>query len=155
MSCILPEELSTVYCYLRHKFATKPFFCCWQWLVCRQYTQTALLCFHGSSDVRCRWKGEVKIMQSFRIISSTNFDAQFSLFINNMFVTLLFSTCFGINMPIFRRKNCIHTASGIVAFCKRLHSTLVESEDARCCVNTIFSPEDGHVNARKMSRIIV
>jgi len=30
-------------------------------------------------------------------------------------------------MPIFRRKNCIHTASGIVALCKRLHSTPVES----------------------------
>ena len=74
-----------------------------------------------------------------------------------------------INMPILRRKNCIHTASGIFALCKRLHSTLVEScalnqctvqtftesEDTRCCVNTIFSPEDGHVNARNMSRIIV
>ena len=32
-----------------------------------------------------------------------------------------------INMPIFRRTKCIHTASGIVALCKRLHSTLVES----------------------------
>ena len=32
-----------------------------------------------------------------------------------------------INMPIFRRKNCIHAASGIFALCKRLHSTLVES----------------------------
>ena len=31
------------------------------------------------------------------------------------------------NMPIFRRKNCIHTASCIFALCKRLHSTLVES----------------------------
>ena len=30
-------------------------------------------------------------------------------------------------MPIFRRKNYIHTASGIVALCKRLHSTPVES----------------------------
>ena len=77
-----------------------------------------------------------------------------------------------INMPIFRRKNCIHTASGIFALCKRLQSTLVESglqstlnqcalqtftesEDTRCCVNTIFSPEDGHVNARNISRIIV
>ena len=64
-------------------------------------------------------------------------------------------------MPIFRRKNCIHTASGIFAVCKRLHSTLVEctvqtfteSEDTRCCVNTIFPPEDGHVNALNMSRI--
>ena len=32
-----------------------------------------------------------------------------------------------INMHIFRRKNCIHTTSGIVALCKRLHSTPVES----------------------------
>ena len=32
-----------------------------------------------------------------------------------------------INMPIFGRKNCIHTASGIIALCKRLHSTPVES----------------------------
>ena len=30
-------------------------------------------------------------------------------------------------MPIFRRKNCTHTASGIVALCKRLYSTPVES----------------------------
>jgi len=66
-----------------------------------------------------------------------------------------------INMLIFRRKNCIHTASGIFALCKRLPSTLVESrectgqtftasEDTRCCVNTIFPPEDGHVNTRNM-----
>ena len=75
-------------------------------------------------------------------------------------------------MPIFKRKNCIHTASGIFALCKGLHSTLVqsglqsalkqctvqtftESEDTRCCVNTIFPLEDGHVNARNMSRIIM
>ena len=32
-----------------------------------------------------------------------------------------------INMPIFRRKNCIITASGIVALCKRLYSTPDES----------------------------
>ena len=66
-----------------------------------------------------------------------------------------------INMPIFRRKNCIHTASGIFALCKRLNSTLctvqtfTESEDTRCCANTIFPPEDEHVSARNMSRIIV
>ena len=78
----------------------------------------------------------------------------------------------GINMPIFRRKNCIHRASGIFALCKCLHSTLgesglqsslnqftvqtfTESEDTRGCMNKIFPPEDGHVNARNMSRIIV
>jgi len=77
-----------------------------------------------------------------------------------------------ISMPIFRGKNCIHTASGIVALCKRLHITPVESrlkstlnwctvqpftesDDTRCCVNAIFPPEDGHANARNMSRIIV
>jgi len=75
-------------------------------------------------------------------------------------------------MPIFRSKHCIHTASGIVALCKRLHSTPVDSglqsalnqctvqpftenDDSRCCVNTIFPPEDGHVNALNMSRVIV
>ena len=35
-----------------------------------------------------------------------------------------------INVPIFRRKNCIRTESGIFALCKRLHSTLVESGKA-------------------------
>ena len=33
-----------------------------------------------------------------------------------------------INMPIFRRKNCIHKASIIFALRKRLHSTLVEKK---------------------------
>jgi hypothetical protein len=30
-----------------------------------------------------------------------------------------------------------------------------ESEDTRCCVNAISPPEDGRVNARNMSRIIM
>jgi len=34
-------------------------------------------------------------------------------------------------MPIFSGKNCIHTASGIFALWKRLHSTLVESGRVR------------------------
>ena len=33
--------------------------------------------------------------------------------------------------------------------------TFTESEDNRCYVNTIFSPEDGHVKAQNMSKIIV
>ena len=41
-----------------------------------------------------------------------------------------------INMPIFRRKNFIHTASGIFALCKRLHSKLknkrVRSQPVYC-----------------------
>jgi len=30
-----------------------------------------------------------------------------------------------------------------------------ESDDTRCYENTICPPEDGHVNARNMSRIVV
>ena len=77
-----------------------------------------------------------------------------------------------INMPIFRRTNCIITASVIVTVCKRLHvmpdenglqSALIrhivlyctESDDTRFCDNTICPPEDGHVDARNMSRIVM
>ena len=45
----------------------------------------------------------------------------------------------------------------------RLQSTLIrhtvqpftESDDTRCCDNTICPPEDGHVDARNMSRIVM
>ena len=30
-----------------------------------------------------------------------------------------------------------------------------ESEDTRCCDNTICPPEDGHVDALNMSRIVI
>ena len=67
-----------------------------------------------------------------------------------------------INMFIFRRANCIITASGIVTLCtvqysmpdeSRLQSALnrhtvqlyTESDDTRCCDNIICAPEDGHV----------
>jgi len=30
-----------------------------------------------------------------------------------------------------------------------------ESDDTRCCDNTICPPEDGHVHARNMSRIVM
>ena len=58
-----------------------------------------------------------------------------------------------INMTIFRRTNCMITASGIVTPCKGLYST--ECDDTRCCDNTICPPEDGHVKARNMSRIVM
>ena len=67
-----------------------------------------------------------------------------------------------INMPIFRRTNCIMTASGIVTLCtvqysmpdeSRLQSSplssgilyCTESDDNRYCDNKICPPEDGHV----------
>ena len=89
-----------------------------------------------------------------------------SLFINNMYVTLQTSTCFE------HQHAHLITASGIVTLCKRLYSAPVESrlksalnqctvqpfaesDVTRCCENTIGSPEDGHVNAPNMSRIVV
>jgi len=74
-------------------------------------------------------------------------------------------------MLIFRRSNCIVTASGIVTVRKQLFSApvesglqsalnrctewlLTESDDTRCCNNTIWPPEDEHGIARNMSRII-
>ena len=80
-------------------------------------------------------------------------------------------------MPIFRRTNCIITASGIVTLCKRLYSmpdesrvtdglpvsllssgipySRLQSDDIRCRENTICPPEDGHVDARNMSRTVM
>jgi len=77
-------------------------------------------------------------------------------------------------MLIFRRTNCIITASGIVTLCQRPYSTpvesglqsalnrqtvrpLTESDDTRCCNNTctICPPEHEHSTSRNMSRIIM
>ena len=48
-------------------------------------------------NIFCRnisYQCDVFLTVHHRIISSTNFNAQFSLFVNNMFVTLFSSTCF-------------------------------------------------------------
>ena len=76
-------------------------------------------------------------------------------------------------MPIFRKTNYIITSPGIVTLFIRLSSMpdessmeqsallrhtvqpYTESDDTRCCDNTICPPEDGHVNARNMSRIVI
>ena len=75
-----------------------------------------------------------------------------------------------INMPIFRRTNCIITAPGIVTLCKRLYvmpddsrllssgilySRLQRVTITRCCDNTICPSEEGQVEARNMSRIVM
>ena len=75
-------------------------------------------------------------------------------------------------MPIFRMTNYVITASAIVTLCtvqysmpdeSGLHPALIrytvqpftESDDTTCCGNIICPPEDGHVNARNMSRIVM
>ena len=73
---------------------------------------------------------------------------------------------------IFRRTNCINTASGIVTLCKQPYSMPVESglqselnlhtvrlftesDDTRCCNNTICPPEDEQGTAGNMLSIIM
>ena len=73
------------------------------------------------------------------------------------------------SLLIFRRTNCIITASGIVTLCKQPYSMQVESsalnlhtvrlftesDDTRGCGNTICPPEDEQGAARKMLRIVM
>jgi len=75
-------------------------------------------------------------------------------------------------LRIFRRTNCIITASGVVSLCKRPYSMPVESglqsalnqrtlrpftesDDTRGCNNTICPPEDEQGTAQIMVRIII
>jgi hypothetical protein len=73
--------------------------------------------------------------------------------------------CNGVTSPfymlIIRRIDCINTASGIVTLCKCLVSARVKrglsalnlctdqpltvSDDTRCCINTIYPPDDEHI----------
>ena len=106
------------------------------------------------------------------LISFTNLNAQFFYSLTICMLHYNPRHVSSINMPIFRRTNFIITASGIISLCTvqfagweqtALQSALIqhtvqpftESDDTRCYDNTIFPPEDGHVNARNMSRIVV
>jgi hypothetical protein len=100
------------------------------------------------------------------LISFTNFNAQFLYSLTLCILHYNPRHVSSINMPIFRRTNCIITASGIVTLCKRLYSKqsalirhtvqpFTKNDDTRCCDNTICPPEDGHVNAWNMSRIVM
>ena len=58
---------------------------------------------------------------------------------------LQYCTCFEHYMLIIRRLNCVDATSGIVTLSKLPSSTQVESDDTRCCINTIQPPDDEHV----------
>ena len=73
-----------------------------------------------------------------RLISFTNFNAQFldSLTIYTLHYNPRHVSC--INMPIFRKTNCIITASGIVTLCKRLYNMPDESRLCRVCSHPAY-----------------
>jgi len=60
---------------------------------------------------------------------------------------------------MFRALIC-PSSGGQIVLSQHLVSSLsvngcTESDDARCCDNTNCPPEDGHVDARNMSRIVM
>ena len=61
------------------------------------------------------------------LISFTHFNAQFLYSLTICMLHYNPRNVSSINMPIFRRTNCIITASGIVTLCKRLYSMPDES----------------------------
>ena len=65
------------------------------------------------------------------IISFTNFNAQFLYLLTICMLHYNPRHVSSINMPIFRRTNCIITASGVVTLCKRLYSMPDESRLCR------------------------
>jgi len=61
---------------------------------------------------------------------------------------------------IIRRSYCINTASGIIFSVSdrpvcRLRTVTYREYDTRCCINTIWRPDDEHRVARTMYRIII
>ena len=72
---------------------------------------------------------------------------------------LLFKFVSSSTLLIFRRTNCIITASGTVTLCKQPYSMpaycTAESDDTRGCNNTICPPEDEQGTARNVLRIIM
>ena len=63
---------------------------------------------------------ELKLL-FFRLISFTNFNAQFLYSLTICMLHYNPRHVSNINMPIFRRTNCIITASGIVTLCTAVY----------------------------------
>jgi len=132
---------------------------------------------NGKSVNRVKYRFIILKQDKFRLISFTNFNTQFLYSLTICMLHYNPRHVSSINMPIFRRTNCIITASGIITLCKWLYSVpdesrllssgeqsalirhtvqpFTESDDTRCCNNTICPPEDGHVDAQNMSRIVM
>jgi hypothetical protein len=81
----------------------------------------------------CAWPSKWYITHGFsdkyfvRVISFTYFNAQFLCSLTICMLHYNPRHFSSINIPIFRRTNCIFTASGIVTLCKRLYDMPDES----------------------------
>ena len=78
-------------------------------------------------------------MNSNRLISFTNFNAQFLYSLTICMLPYNPRHVSSINMPIFRRTNCVITASGIITLCKGLYSMPGESRLQSRLQSSLFS----------------
>ena len=85
----------------------------------------------------------------FRLISFTKFNAQFLYSLTICMLHYNPRHVSSINMPIFRRTNCIITVSGIVTLCKRLYSKPDESRlQSRNCALKLVKEISLYYDAR-------
>ena len=97
-----------------------------------------------------------------RLVSSYQLNAHFLYSITIYVLHYHHQHVSSSTLLIFRRTNCIITASGIVALCKQQSALnrhtvrpFTESDDTRCCNNTICPPEDEQGTARNVLRMIM
>jgi len=68
-----------------------------------------------------------------------------------MYVSLQSSTCFNHQHAHLQEDKFYYHS----IWYRHSVNSCTESDDTRCCDNTICPPEDGHVDARNMSRIVM
>ena len=130
---------------------------------CSRYCKTLLSASHFEQSRFCREINAVNsIFTNFNILLTVHPNIIIAFFTNLMHNSLFYHTYYihqhvsSNIMLILRRSNCISTASGLVTLFRRLYSTQVkkgllsepflnlctaqshkESDDTRCCTNTI------------------
>ena len=107
---------------------------------------------------------------SYWLISFTNFNAQFLYSLTICMLHYNPRHVSNINMPIFMEDKFYyhsiwyrHSLYSTVQYAGWQQTALIrhtvqpftESDDTRCCDNKICTPEDGHVDVRNMSRIVI
>jgi hypothetical protein len=92
-------------------------------LVCNFVAAILILFLYIETITLKKTLGQYEILHvRFRLILFTNFNAQFLYSLTICMLHYNPRHVSSINMPIFRKTNCVITASGIVTLCKRLHS---------------------------------
>ena len=77
-----------------------------------------------TTRMQCTKGLHINVQMAYWLISFTNFNAQFLYSLTICMLHYNPRHVSSINMPIFRRTNCVITASGIVTFCTVQYSTV-------------------------------